>query len=106
MAIQKQKKKKKNGLCKLAISEEMNIYCAQQLKDEVADYWPDYNQFEIDLSDVAEIDSAGIQLLLLWHKEAKIQNKTIIYQHCSQAVHTALDVYQLHHRLAITPNGA
>ncbi|MGH6648404.1 STAS domain-containing protein [Aquabacterium sp.] len=49
----------------LAIEGELSIYRATELKQTLLDAVNGASSLEIDLHDVSEIDSAGIQLLML-----------------------------------------
>ena len=49
---------------RLQIDGDMTVQCAAQLRDEILATLPLEGDLEIDLSGVAEIDTAGLQLLL------------------------------------------
>lgn len=75
----------------LAIEGELTIYCAAEMKpriggllDEVAEAAA--SQGEIDLAQVSEIDSAGLQLLLLARREAAARGIALELRNPSQAV--------------------
>ena len=55
----------------------MTIYRAAELKDTVLAAIADAQALDIDLSMVEELDSSGIQLLLLARREAARQGKSL-----------------------------
>jgi anti-sigma B factor antagonist len=56
--------------CRLALSGELTIYHAAALKAELLTALADLQQpLEMDLSDVTELDTAGVQLLLAVGKQ-------------------------------------
>ena len=59
-----------NGLSLLHIEGDMTIYTAAELKAELMPHLTQPQEREIDLSAVSEIDSAGLQLLMLAKREA------------------------------------
>jgi anti-anti-sigma factor len=54
--------------CKVIIDGEMTIYTVAELKQKFDEILADRDDLEIDLNGVTEIDSAGIQLLMLAKK--------------------------------------
>ncbi len=81
----------KNGVCHLAIEGEMTIYSATELKSELAPHLSEA-QIEIDLSGVSEMDSAGLQLLILAKREAMKDDRVLHLSGHSQAVLEVLDI--------------
>ena len=73
----------------------MNIYEAQSLKDELLDIPAHADEIEVDLSQVTEIDSAGLQLLLLAQRETSKQGKALRITACSPAVQELIELYNL-----------
>ena len=67
----------RNGVRKVRIAGEMTIYSAAESKQELLWKLDGANQIEIDLSGVSELDSAGLQLLILLKQEAGRQGKTL-----------------------------
>ncbi len=78
----------KDGVVHAAIQGEMTIYNAMEQKNKLAEYLKPVLELHLDLSEVSEIDSAGLQLLL-WLKQEATQLNLI--QH-SQAV---VEVFEL-----------
>jgi anti-sigma B factor antagonist len=54
-----------SGACLAAIDGEMNIYAAAGLKEAIGRLAADCKILEIDLSGATEIDTAGLQLMLM-----------------------------------------
>ncbi len=81
----------RNGVCHLAIEGEMTIYTAAELKNELAPYLS-REKIEIDLSDVSEMDSAGLQLLILAKRETLSSERILHLTGHSQAVLDVLDI--------------
>jgi len=81
--------------CRAFIEGEMTIYNAAALKENLDSLLEDPRELEINLSKVNEIDSAGIQLLLLTKKErARHERETTLTAH-SSAVLDALELLGL-----------
>ncbi len=57
--------KKKNNAAMLRIEGEMTIYRSAELKEALLAPLASANALEVDLSGVTEIDTAGVQLLML-----------------------------------------
>ncbi len=94
---------KKTGRCNLGISEEMNIYHAQALKDELLGYLNTYRLLQLDMSDVTEFDSAGFQLLLLLEHAARDADKQVQLHQASTAVNDVLNLYRADGLLGSNP---
>ena len=84
--------KKKNAATMLALDGELTIYTAAELKEKIAGALREELPIEIDLSQIGEIDTAGLQLLLLAKRECATRNRAIAFLQPSQAV---LDTLQL-----------
>ena len=54
----------KDNLCHLSFQGEMTIYDVTELKSQMITAIPDQGEVEIDLSQVSEFDTAGLQLLI------------------------------------------
>jgi len=60
----------------LAVVGEMNMYCAADLKEGLLSAVSDRRgEAVIDLSEVSEIDSAGLQVLLLMRRLARASGR-------------------------------
>ncbi|HJW24483.1 MAG TPA: STAS domain-containing protein [Rhodocyclaceae bacterium] len=79
----------------LAIDRDLTIYHAIELKKELLDALAAGDQLDLDLSRVEEMDTAGLQLLILTKQEATQQGKALrIVQH-SPAVREVIDFYNM-----------
>lgn len=79
----------------LAIEDEMTIYTAAEQKSTLLGHFTENDAIEIDLSAVSEIDSAGVQLLMLLKNEASKSDKQVRYTHHSQSVVAVLELLDL-----------
>lgn len=82
---------------RLSIEGGMTIYQAAALKARLLAPVERYREVEIDLSGVAEIDSAGVQLMILAKMEATARGVALQFTGHSQAVMDALDLFNLGH---------
>lgn len=80
---------------RLAIGEDMTIYHAAEHKQLLIDALNAGDELEIDLSAVAEIDTAGFQLLILVKREARRLGKNARIVAHSQAVREVLDFFNV-----------
>jgi anti-anti-sigma factor len=77
---------------RLSIEGEMTIYRAVELKQALLTALEQPAVLEIDLSKVSELDTAGVQLLLLAKQAAQTTNSELRFRHHSPAV---LEVFEL-----------
>jgi anti-anti-sigma factor len=75
----------------LSIIEDMTIYHALEHKQVLLDALSTTRDLELNLSQVGEIDSAGLQLLILLKKEAQRVGKSVRIVAHSQAVSAVID---------------
>lgn len=102
MALKKEKgTNKAKGLCKLAIDEDMTIYAIDILKTEMSKMMDVYENFELNLSGVEEIDSAGIQLLLAFNRELTRKKQKLTLTSISKDVSDLLENYGVSDRFNI-----
>lgn len=87
------KAKKNEGILQLSIKDDMTIYNAESLKETLLGYCqPGTQELQLDLSAVAEIDSAGLQLLLLLKAEGQQRGFILRLLRHSEAV---IEVFEL-----------
>ena len=86
---------KKGGCCRIGMEGEMTIYAATQIKESLLSAMAGCTELEINLGQVSEIDSAGLQLLALVKREAADSNKPLHFVAHSQAVLGMLDMCNL-----------
>jgi len=84
-----------NGFAKARVEGEMTIYQAAELKGPLVDALHECREMEIDLTDVGEIDTAGIQVLLLMKREAERAGKALRLVCPSAAVIGVFALYNL-----------
>lgn len=78
-----------------AVHGELNIYSASQVRDELLHNLACHAQVEVDLANVADFDSSGVQILLVLRREAQRSGKNLSFVHHSQAVREVLDLLNL-----------
>ena len=68
------------GHCSIAFGDDLSIYNAANIHQELAGWLPDFETFDIDLSAVEAVDCSGVQILLALklslEKESKKMNLT------------------------------
>ena len=85
----------KNGLSLLHIEGDMTIYTAAELKAELMIPMAQPGEREIDLSQVSDMDSAGLQILILAKREAARSGNHLRLTGHSRAVLEVLDMCNL-----------
>lgn len=102
MKISKLKGSNKSaGLCRMRIEGELTIYKAAEAMEQLIPYWNDFQRFEIDLSEITDIDTAGVQLLLIFSRKTEGMENGIRLLGTSQPVNEALIIYRLAPRFGI-----
>ena len=71
---------------------EMSIYSAAELKPALLDALAKGDEIEINLADISEIDTSGVQLLMLMKREAAAAGKSLKLAGHSPSV---LEVFEL-----------
>lgn len=87
--------KKSKGVCHIGIDDEMTIYTAASLKNDLIHELTDNNELEISLEKVSEIDSAGVQIMLLLHRTAQKEDRILHFTHHSECVIEVLETLNL-----------
>lgn len=93
--MQIQLKQTANGQGQALIEGELTIFHAFDMKPQVLALLSEVNELALDLSAVTEIDTAGLQVLMLAKTEAAAQHKQLKLTCHSQAVVDLLDFSQL-----------
>ncbi|KXB30849.1 anti-sigma B factor antagonist [Dechloromonas denitrificans] len=75
----------------LSISEDLTIYHALEQKQMLLDALAATDELELNLAQVAEMDTAGLQLLVLLKKESQRACKRLRIVAHSQAVSSVID---------------
>lgn len=85
--------KQTNGVLQVSIQDDMTIYTVHELKEAFLNYCNSgVPEVLVDLSDVTELDSAGLQLLLLLKSESKKRAFNLRIVGHSQAI---IEVFEL-----------
>lgn len=79
----------------LALAEDLTIYNAIALKERLAAAIKKHKAIELDLSQVGQIDTAGVQLLIFAKREATRLKKEIRIIAHSKAVQETIDFCNL-----------
>ena len=80
---------------RLSLTEDLTIYHALEQKTTLLDALEAADELELDLLPVSEIDTAGLQLLILLKKEAQRAGKRVTIVAHSQAVRSVIDFCNL-----------
>jgi anti-sigma B factor antagonist len=83
------------GRHSLSIAGDLNIYAAASAKQELLQALAAVDQLQIDLSQVEDFDSSGVQLLLLLKREAGRQRKQLEFVAHSFVVREVIDLLNL-----------
>ncbi|HEY9103349.1 STAS domain-containing protein [Chitinimonas sp.] len=81
--------------CILRIDGPLTIYEAGVSKRRLVDELNLAPEIDVDLSGVAEFDTAGVQLLLMLKREAQRQQKPLRFHGHSKAVLQVIDLYNM-----------
>lgn len=79
----------------LSLAQDLTIYHALEQKSQLLDALAEGQTLELDLSQVAAIDTAGLQLLLLVKREAGSAGKQVKLTGHSPAVRELIEFTQL-----------
>lgn len=83
---------KKQQPGRIGIAGELTIYTALELKDELLAGLSASEELELDLSEVGEIDAAGLQLLVMIKQQAAVSGKALRFTRHSPVVLELLDL--------------
>lgn len=84
-----------NHVYRVSIEGELTIYTAVEWREKLLVAFTKALDLELDLSRVAEIDSAGLQLLIAAKIEAEAQQKNFYLLQHSQVVRDLLEFFRL-----------
>lgn len=87
--------RKRTRVARVAMEGPLTIYEAARHKEKLLEALHGATKLEIDLSHVAEMDTAGIQLLVLVKREALRENKQVRLLAHSPASLEVIDMYRL-----------
>ena len=84
-----------DSVTQLVIRDEMTIYNVLEQNKTLLPYLEADKELQIDLSEVTEIDSAGVQLLIVLKQQAQKVNNQFSLVHHSQSVIDVLELFDL-----------
>jgi anti-sigma B factor antagonist len=79
----------------LTLQSELTIFNANEQKGKLLNFLGSGNELEINLSQVDEVDTAGLQLLILAKRQAMQQGKTLNFTMHSKEVVDILELANL-----------
>jgi anti-anti-sigma factor len=88
----------------LDIEGEMTIYRAAELKPAIFNALGATQQLDIRLAEVSEMDTSGVQLLILAQREAEAAGKRVRLLAPSEAVREVFELYRLADRFSAATN--
>jgi anti-sigma B factor antagonist len=88
-------KESNNGYCTILADGNMNIYVAARQKSILLDALQRHQHIKVDLSKVEEMDTAGLQLLLLLKHTASQTGKDVALSAHSPATLEVINRYKL-----------
>lgn len=93
--------KKKSAGEKFTVEGELTIYTAAEMKEKLGGLLS-AEAIEIDLAQVSEIDTAGLQLLLLLQRECKKIDKPLAFINPSEVVLSCWNMCNLTEAFGVT----
>ena len=85
----------RGNLCHIAIRGEMLINQAAAMKEPLLQGIASAEKIEVNLAEVDELDSAGLQLLALIKRESLQQGRELAFTHHSPAVTEVIELCDL-----------
>jgi len=86
---------RKGEALKVRLAETLDISVAGDAKEKFLQILDTALDLEIDLSALAEIDTSGVQLLMLLHQEARSRGTGCRFLHPSAGVAEVVEFYRL-----------
>lgn len=83
------------GVVRLSAGSDLTIYSAARLKKSLVDALNQPGPLELDLSEVEDMDTAGVQLLVALKREGQRRNREIRLVSHSPTVVAVLDLFSL-----------
>lgn len=83
------------GCCQIRIEDELTIYTASAVAAAISTALNSHASVAIDLSGVSEIDTAGLQILLVARKEALLHERQVRFIGQNRVVLEALQLMNL-----------
>lgn len=92
----------------LTLNGEMTIYTAMELKQILADALSGCTELTVSLAGVTEMDTAGVQLLLMLKKASQQQDKSVRLKDHAPPVLKVIEIFDLSGQLGdpvVMPTG-
>ncbi|MBI4985015.1 MAG: STAS domain-containing protein [Rhodocyclales bacterium] len=86
---------KKSAAARIDVQGELSIFAAAELRRRLLDALDTAAEVEVDLSQVSEMDSAGVQLMVAAKREAAARNKVLRFSGHSPTVFDILELCDL-----------
>jgi anti-anti-sigma factor len=83
---------RENDMRHVTLAGEVTIFNAGAIRQQILTALDETDDIDVDLSEVTEIDTAGVQLMVAAKREAAERHKVLHYSACSPVV---LDVVAL-----------
>ncbi|MET1281613.1 STAS domain-containing protein [Vibrio navarrensis] len=83
--------KAEQGHAQVSIQDELTIYSAAEMKQALFEALCQFDSLEVDLEAINEIDTAGVQLLLMLRNESRRLEKKV---HLAKHSPTVIDVLE------------
>lgn len=83
------------GLKLLNIDGELTIYTAEKYKAQILEHLSECRELELNLSEIDEMDTAGLQILLVVKREAEDTNRHLRLINHSRAVYEILELLNM-----------
>ena len=87
----------KNGQCVIRIESEMTIYEAQDINTKLKQHIHACDKIELGLEGVTELDTAGVQILLMAKRSAEQSGKAFHITSHSDAVVQVFELLNIAH---------
>ena len=104
------KSKKQNGICKISLAGELTIYQAGEVYEKLRKQFSSCECMEIDLHEITELDTAGVQILLSLKEAANVESKKISLSLHSEAVIEVFELLNIAHEfgdpIVLSHNGS
>lgn len=79
----------------IAIEGEFNIFTASAIRERLLAALDIADELEVDLGQVTDVDSAGLQLMIATKLEAQVRGKILRFLDRSTSLHDTLDLSDL-----------
>lgn len=84
-----------NGRCTVSLGGELTIYAAADLKERLVCAIEERDDMEINLSEISEIDTAGLQVLMLAKRHAASLGRSLQLIGHSRTVVELIELYDI-----------